>query len=120
MSGTESPDFDRLAEARQILREGKQQKAEIAGLRAEVDSKSTQIGNLYRVCSEKADLAVQNEKLCVAACRDAETIARLREALTVIADWDRAPITGERRESLLDIIRSICDCARAALAKEPS
>jgi hypothetical protein len=47
-----------------------------------------------------------------AARHDAD---RLRTALTIIADWDRAPITGEWRESLLDIIRSICDCARTAL-----
>jgi hypothetical protein len=44
-----------------------------------------------------------------------QDVERMRTALTIIADWDRAPITGEWRESLLDIIRSICDCARNAL-----
>ncbi len=43
----------------------------------------------------------------------------LREALTTIVDWDRVPITGQWRKSLVDIIRSICDCARAALAPRP-
>lgn len=62
-----------------------------------------------RVHKDKMDLFEQ----LTAARQDVE---RMRTALTIIADWDHAPITGEEwRESLLDIIRSICDCARAAL-----
>lgn len=39
----------------------------------------------------------------------------LKNALEIIADWDKAPITGEHQAALIDIIRSICSCARRAL-----
>jgi hypothetical protein len=42
----------------------------------------------------------------------------LREQLKIIADWDKVPLSGEWRESLLDIIRCICDRARRAIAAE--
>jgi hypothetical protein len=88
------------------------QMAEIARLRAELDEASSHLSHvvpdrdiLFAICGHlRAELA--------AARQSAE---RVRTALTIIADWDRAPITGGCRESLLDIIRSICDCARAAL-----
>jgi hypothetical protein len=72
--------------------------AELAAARQEIHDKSL----LIDVVHQEMDTARQDA-------------VGMKEALTIIADWDRAPITGEWRESLLDIIRSICDCARAAI-----
>lgn len=59
---------------------------------------------------DRAQEAKANARL-IAAAPD------MLEALTVIADWDTAPITDEGKQSLLDIIKSICDRARSEIAK---
>ncbi len=48
----------------------------------------------------------------------AEELARLREALTVIADWDQVNYSNEYESGLRGIIRSITDRARDALNQQ--
>jgi hypothetical protein len=82
--------------------------AEIARFRAELAD--------MREIAENWEIKAKQTDIKLAAWQHArQDVESMRTALTIIADWDRAPITGEWRESLLDIIRSICDCARAAL-----
>ncbi len=44
---------------------------------------------------------------------------KLRAALVSIAGWRKVNISGEYEHSLRDIIRSITDCAAAALEASP-
>lgn len=46
---------------------------------------------------------------------DLLALAQMRAALQTIADWRKVNISGEYEHSLRDIIRSITDCAAAAL-----
>lgn len=49
------------------------------------------------------------------AQRSSDELQRLRSALENIADWRNVNISGEYEHGLRDIIRSIVDCAVAAL-----
>ncbi len=50
---------------------------------------------------------------------DLIAVKKYRDALEIIADWRNVNISGEYEHSLRDIIRSITDCAAAALQISP-
>lgn len=71
-------------------------------------------GHVYSEHSSDAatiDIHTEADANLIAAAPD------MLAALKLIADWDKAPITHEHRGPLLDIIRCICDRARAEIAK---